>query len=255
MKVELELPTEVALIMKIYATILDKTVEEHIIDTLRENADNLGDGEVFGRGNRGYMEGPNKEAGGRSCYLFLFFTVSILESFNTRGQAPIAMATINSKRTKVLLLSVSCTATILFLATFTGIWSPIQNAHAVNPHSYKGVTREFYLTNMDNAKIDENKTGLPADVFNIPEMTVRKGDTVVIHFYNVEPEVDDRHSFTILEGPYATNNPLDGGQNKTITFTANETGIFTYICTFHMPSMSGQLVVSLPTLDEVRAQQ
>ena len=108
---------------------------------------------------------------------------------------------------------------------------------------------------MDNAKIDEEKSGLPADVLYIPEMTVRKGDTVVIHFYNVEPEVDDRHSFTMLEGPYATNNSLDGGQNKTITFTANQTGIFQYVCTYHMPSMTGQLVVSLPTLDEFRAQQ
>ena len=78
--------------------------------------------------------------------------------------------------------------------------------------------------------------------------------TLVVHFYNVEPEADDRHSFTILGGPYATDNPLDGGQNKTITFTANQTGIFTYSCTFHPPSMTGQLVVSLPTLDEVKAQ-
>ena len=160
-----------------------------------------------------------------------------------------------NRRTKILVLSASAIAAILFLATFAGTWNPFQNAQAINPNSYKGVTREFYLTNMDNAKIDEETSGLPADVFNIPEMTVRKGDTVVIHFYNVEPEADDRHSFTILEGPYATNNALDGGQNKTITFTANQTGIFTYICTFHMPSMKGQLVVTLPTLDEFRAQQ
>ena len=158
-------------------------------------------------------------------------------------------------RTKILVPGASAVAAILFLATFAGVWSPFQNAQAVNPNSYRGVTREFYLTNMDNAKIDEEKSGLPADVFNIPEMTVRKGDTVVVHFYNVEPEADDRHSFTMLEGPYATNVALDGGQNKTITFTANQTGIFTYICTFHMPSMKGQLVVTLPTLDEVRAQQ
>ncbi len=155
-------------------------------------------------------------------------------------------------RKKILTLGASAIAATLFLATFAYIWSPIQNANAVR---YNGVTREFYLTNMDNAKIDEEKSGLPADVFNIPEMTVKKGDTVVIHFYNVEPDVDDRHSFSMLEGPYVTNNVLDGGQNKTITFTANETGIFTYICTFHMPSMRGQLVVANPTLDEFRAQQ
>ncbi len=108
---------------------------------------------------------------------------------------------------------------------------------------------------MDNAKINEETSGLPADVFNIPEMTVMKGDTVVIHFYNVEPDADGRHSFTMPEGPYTTTVALEGGQNQTITFTANQTGIFTYICTFHTLSMKGQLVVALPTHDEFRAQQ
>lgn len=164
-------------------------------------------------------------------------------------------ATLNSKRTRILILSAFTVAGILFLATFADIRSTFQNAQAINPKSYKGVTREFYLFNMDDPKIDEEKIGLPADLYSIPEMTVKKGDTVVINFYNVEPEADDRHSFTILEGPYARNVALDGGQNQTITFTANQTGIFTYICTFHMPSMKGQLVVTLPTLDEFRAQQ
>jgi hypothetical protein len=48
---------------------------------------------------------------------------------------------------------------------------------------------------------------------------------------------------------------LDGGQNKTITLTANQTGIFKYECIYHMPSMTGQLVVSPVMLDEFRAQQ
>jgi plastocyanin len=154
-------------------------------------------------------------------------------------------------RTKVLVLSASAIAATLFLATFAAIWSPLQNAQAVR---YKGVTREFYLFNLDDPKIDEEKVGLPADLYSIPEMTVKKGDTVVIHFYNVEPQADDRHSFTILDRPYTTNVALDGGQNQTITFTANQTGIFTYICTFHTPSMKGQLVVAPPTIDEFRAQ-
>jgi plastocyanin len=156
------------------------------------------------------------------------------------------------KKARIVVVAASAVAAALLLGTFAAIWNPLQGAQAL---SYKGVTREFYLTNMDNAKIDEDKSGLPADVFNIPEMTVKKGDTVVIHFYNVEPEVDDRHSFTMLEGPYVTNNPLDGGQNKTITFIANQTGIFQYVCTYHMPSMTGQLVVAPVTIDEFRAQQ
>jgi len=156
------------------------------------------------------------------------------------------------KKTTLLIAGASAVATILFLATFAGIWSPFQGVQAIG---YKGVTREFYLNNLDNPKINETLAGIPADMYNIPEMTVKKGDTVVIHFYNVEPDPEDRHSFTIFGGPYATNVALDGGKNQTITFTANQTGIFKYICTYHMPSMTGQLVVAPYTIDEFRAQQ
>jgi hypothetical protein len=47
------------------------------------------------------------------------------------------------------------------------------------------MTREFYRNNLNNPKIDEEKSGLPEDVFNIPEMTVRKGYTLFMYFYNV----------------------------------------------------------------------
>ena len=152
------------------------------------------------------------------------------------------------------LLVLSCFAVVILLSTamILGVWSPDQGARAL---SYKGLTREFYLTNMDNPKINETLSGIPADIYNIPEMTVKKGDTVVIHFYNLESEATDRHSFAMLTGPYARNVVLDGGQNQTISFIANQTGIFTYACMYHTPSMTGQLVVTLPTIDEFRAQQ
>lgn len=168
------------------------------------------------------------------------------------------MPTRGKKEKKLLIASsISAAAVILLLllTTIAGIWSPpFQGAQAI---TYRGVTREFYLNNLDNPKINETLAGIPADMYNIPEITVKKGDTVVIHFFNVEPKKDDRHSFTIFNGPYATNVVLDGGgnQNRTITFRANQTGIFQYVCTFHMPSMRGQLVVAPPTLDEFRAQE
>lgn len=158
------------------------------------------------------------------------------------------------KKAKLVILSTSAVAVVvvLFLATFANMWNPLQDAQAI---SYKGVTRKFYLTNMDNPKMNETLTGLPADMYNIPEMTVKKGDAVLIHYYNLETETTDRHSFTIRNGPYARNIALDGGQNQTISFIANQTGIFKYTCVYHMPSMTGQLVVLPPTLDEFRTQQ
>lgn len=172
-------------------------------------------------------------------------------------QSPIAL--FDMVKSKLLFITAITTAAVLTPLTVilaeisaTSLSSPIPNAEALR---YKGVEKEFYLNNMDNPKINETLAGIPADMFNIPEMTVKKGDTVIIHFLNVEPEVSDRHSFTIDGSPYATNVSLDGGQNKTITFVANQTGIFKYYCIYHMPSMTGQLVVSPVTLDEFRAQQ
>jgi plastocyanin len=157
------------------------------------------------------------------------------------------------RKGRILVLAGSAIAATLLIATFVGTWwSPSTNASAV---IYKGTLREFWLLNQDNPKIDEEKSGLPADVFNPTTIIVKKNDNVTIHFYNVEPDVDDRHSFTILENPYVMNVALDGGQSQTISFIANQTGVWTYICTFHQPSMRGQLVVEPPTLDELRIQR
>ncbi len=84
---------------------------------------------------------------------------------------------------------------------------------------------------------------MPHDVYSMPTMTVFKGDTVVIHFFNTEESGGDHHSFTIKDEPYNLNVELSPGQNKTITFEANTTGIFSYYCTFHQPTMRGQLIV------------
>jgi plastocyanin len=160
---------------------------------------------------------------------------------------------VRSKTRNLILAVIFGLISAVLLSTLSiGLWSSSQSAEAIGP---KGVTREFYLTNMDNPKMNETITGLPADIYNIPEMTVKKGDTVLIHFYNLEPETADRHSFTFLTGPYVRNVALDGGQNQTIVFTANQTGIFKYVCVYHMPSMTGQLVVAPYTIDEFRVQQ
>jgi hypothetical protein len=97
------------------------------------------------------------------------------------------------------------------LATFVGAWTPAQDAQAFK---YKGVKREFSPNNLDNPKINETLAGIPADMYNIPEMTVRKGDIVVIYFLNVEPEANDKHSFTVRGGTMSQTFPWMGDKTR-----------------------------------------
>ena len=114
---------------------------------------------------------------------------------------------------------------------------------------YTGVKREFYMFDSDIPTINETTSGMPHDVFSIPSITVMRGDMVVLHFFNVEsvsPD-SDSHSFTIWDKHYNINVVVKPGENKTISFNATTSGIFPYICTFHQPTMTGQLVVLEPT--------
>ncbi|HJS81202.1 MAG TPA: cupredoxin domain-containing protein [Nitrososphaera sp.] len=107
-------------------------------------------------------------------------------------------------------------------------------------------TREFYLlTQVDEGvEVMEDELGIPPDLFFPTQMTVNKGDNVVVHFYNLEPEeTQEHHTFTMTSGVYQTHNDLNAGEQKTIEFTASEAGVFDYICTYHTPTMRGQLVV------------
>jgi plastocyanin len=109
--------------------------------------------------------------------------------------------------------------------------------------SYLGVKREFWLFNSGIPEFNDTMMGMPHDVYSVQTITVKQGDTVVIHFFNKEPQSGDHHSFTILDQPYKMDIEVNPGENKTITFNANVAGTFTYICTFHQPTMRGQLVV------------
>ncbi|HEX2013761.1 MAG TPA: cupredoxin domain-containing protein [Nitrososphaera sp.] len=107
-------------------------------------------------------------------------------------------------------------------------------------------TREFYLLTQVDEGVEtmEEALGIPPDLFFPTEMTVNKGDKVVVHFYNLEPEeTQEHHTFTMATGVYQTHNDLNAGEQKTIEFTASEAGIFDYICVYHTPTMRGQLVV------------
>ena len=105
-------------------------------------------------------------------------------------------------------------------------------------------TKDIYLFSQVNENIDEDKFGIPPDLFSLEQIIVNKGDNVRIHYYNLEPiETQEHHTFTIEQSPYKMDYDINAGESTTIEFTASEAGIFEYLCTFHKPTMSGQLVV------------
>jgi plastocyanin len=132
------------------------------------------------------------------------------------------------------------------ILAFVILASMNSNASSYTNNSYKGVKREFWISDTDIPGFNETQMNMPRDVFSISSMTVTKGDTVVIHFFNIESPGGDNHSFTIWDKPYNLNVVVHPGENKTITFDATTAGVFAYLCTFHQPTMRGQLVVQMP---------
>jgi plastocyanin len=104
-------------------------------------------------------------------------------------------------------------------------------------------TKEFYVFTSEVANVDEAQLRVPGDTFDITTMVVNKGDNVTVHFYNVDPNKTERHSFTI-GAPYNVDLDIAGGGESAIAnFTADHEGIFQYYCKYHLPVMTGQLEV------------
>lgn len=143
----------------------------------------------------------------------------------------------------IAILSIAIAAIIIATVAIT---MTMLNTSRVNNQQYNGKTREFWLFNSNIPDFNETKMDMPHDVYSMPTIQVFRGDTAIIHFFNTEEAGGDNHSFTINEEPYNLNVVLSPGQNKTITFEANTTGIFSYYCTFHQPIMRGQLIVEPP---------
>lgn len=125
---------------------------------------------------------------------------------------------------------------LLLLASFV-----LSAYYGINSVSAKP-DKEFYLFTTEIAGVDEEKLKLPGDGFSIPTLVVNKGDNVTIHFYNVDPNVAELHSFTI-DSPYSMDVSIAGGESKVVSFIADHEGIFQYYCKYHLPVMVGQLVV------------
>ncbi|MDE1728821.1 MAG: cupredoxin domain-containing protein [Thaumarchaeota archaeon] len=140
-----------------------------------------------------------------------------------------------------LLISIASIIVVVGYIAYTQ-----SNASTHVTSSYVGKKRDIYLFTSEMAEFNETRMGMPKDTFTPDTISVYKGDTLVIHFFNAEAEGGDKHSFTIYGKPYDVNVVLDPGQNKTITIDANTTGIYQYICTFHPPTMTGHLAVLDP---------
>jgi plastocyanin len=102
--------------------------------------------------------------------------------------------------------------------------------------------KEFYLFTAEIPDVDEEKLKVAGDAFSIPTMIVNKGDNVTVHFYNVDPVTDERHSFTI-GAPYNVDADIAFGESDVVSFMADHEGIFQYYCKYHLPVMTGQLQV------------
>jgi nitrous oxide reductase len=102
--------------------------------------------------------------------------------------------------------------------------------------------KTFYVFTTEIEGVDEGKLKVAGDVFSLKTLVANKGDKVTIHFYNVDPVKDERHSLTIGD-PYAVNIDLGYAESGNATFTADNVGVFQFYCKYHQPVMEGQLVV------------
>jgi plastocyanin len=111
------------------------------------------------------------------------------------------------------------------------------------PSSTTSSNKSFYIFTGETEGVNETKLGIPQDRFSPDILAVNEGDTVTIHFYNLDS--DERHTFTI-GGPYNINKDVAGSQNTTFTFRAGDEGAYTFYCTYHQPTMTGELIVLPP---------
>jgi nitrous oxide reductase len=102
--------------------------------------------------------------------------------------------------------------------------------------------KTFYIFTSEVQNVDENKLKIAGDSFSVHILVVNKGDKVTVHFYNVDDVKTERHSFTIGD-PYKVDIDLGFAQNGNATFTADQSGLFPYYCKYHLPVMTGQLLV------------
>ena len=123
------------------------------------------------------------------------------------------------------------------MGNMTNATGPVAETLQVTPGE-----KTFNVFTSEVRGIEENKLKVEGDSFSKNVPIANKGDKVTVNFYNVDDVQSERHSFTI-DDPYKVNIDLGFGENGKATFTADQTGVFTYYCKYHLPVMTGQLLV------------
>jgi len=120
----------------------------------------------------------------------------------------------------------------------------IESEEEDGEEEYRPVTREAFIFTQVDEHIDEEALAIPPDMFSQDTIVVKQGDRVKVHFYNLEPiETQEHHTFTINDPAYKIHTDLNAGEDAVVEFTASESGVFDYVCTYHQPTMRGELVV------------
>ena len=125
----------------------------------------------------------------------------------------------------------------------SGNSTAVSNNSTIQAMAELGNKKTFYIFSEEMEGVNETKLGIPGDVYTPSTLAASEGDTVTIHFYNLDPS--DRHTFT-MSSPYNINKDLRPLENTTITLKASDPGVYKFFCTHHPPTMSGQLIVLPP---------
>lgn len=102
--------------------------------------------------------------------------------------------------------------------------------------------KTFYVFTSEVEGVEEEKLKIAGDSFDVKTLVANKGDKVTLKFYNVDEVQTERHSFT-LGDPYKVDIDVGFAENGNATFTADQSGVFPYYCKYHLPVMTGQLLV------------
>ena len=144
---------------------------------------------------------------------------------------------------KLILLSCMISIVILLAIVVPSLFEKsvfAQNTTTTMTTMMIGSKIPYYIFPAEIEGVEEEILKIPHDAFTVQTIVAKKGDNLTIKFYNTEAE--ERHTFT-LDAPYNINEDLAGAQNTTINFVADNEGIFTYYCVYHLPTMTGKLVV------------
>jgi plastocyanin len=155
---------------------------------------------------------------------------------------------VDSKNLGIGIAAIAIAVVAIVIASISLV-SPIgiETEDEEEEEEYRPITREVFLFTEVDEHIDEEKLAIPPDMFSQDTIVVKQGDRVRVHFYNLEPvETQEHHTFSINDPAYKIHSDINAGEDTVIEFTASKSGVFDYLCTYHQPTMRGELVVLPP---------